>query len=151
MECDYVEIKDILNTDDCRYYINKIDSLTRDFEIISNTFEDSVLSQKILEKLNTYITCNIGKNWYYADNSRLGIHKDGSTKNSFATILIYLNGNFEGGRTIFYDENTHITSIVVPSPGKAVLLKQDVYHEGESVIFGTKYVLRNDVARVDTS
>lgn len=74
------------------------------------------------------------------------LHYDGrflrtiAFEESWVTILVYLNDNFEGGETSFHDGD------VIPKKGKAALMTQgNVLHEALSVKSGTKYVLRSDV------
>ncbi len=90
----------------------------------------------------------------YISGGGLGIHIDGTASEdentSTHTILIYLNAEFMGGRTVFVDDyddppvvegNNHIT----PEPGLALILEQDKLHFAEPLITGTKYILRGDI------
>merc|ERR1712070_217938 len=58
------------------------------------------------------------------------------------TVQVYLNANFEGGRTTFISERL---VPVVPEPGLAVIFDHELYHRGGMVLSGTKYALRLDV------
>jgi hypothetical protein len=90
----------------------------------------------------------------YISGGGLGIHIDGTASEdentSTHTILIYLNAEFMGGRTVFVDDyddppvvegNNHIT----PEPGLALILEQDKLHFAEPLSLGTKYILRGDI------
>lgn len=55
------------------------------------------------------------------------------------TFLIYLNENFEQGRTEFSWEN------VKPKTGMALVFPHRINHRATNPINGTKYVLRTDV------
>ena len=66
--------------------------------------------------------------------------------------MIYLNnGNnkdFNGGNTIFYQNNQHIKYKVIPQEGMAIMFWQyekDLLHSGESVTNGIKYMMRTDI------
>jgi hypothetical protein len=80
----------------------------------------------------------------YQPGQRFKMHKDGPWKEdgliSEWTLLIYLNDEFEGGRTIFRD-----SAVIVPKTGSALLFIHKTWHEGEEIIKGTKYALRSDV------
>jgi hypothetical protein len=60
---------------------------------------------------------------------------------SALTLLIYLNGDFEGGQTEF----PHAGLRVEPEVGRAVLFPHGLLHRGATVMTGTKYVLRTEV------
>lgn len=87
------------------------------------------------------------KVYKYSDpNEFFAAHYDGrflrvpEQEESFLTILIYLNEDFEGGETSFQDGD------IKPQTGMAALMTQGNYlHEALPVTKGTKYVLRSDV------
>ena len=58
--------------------------------------------------------------------------------NRVCTTIIYLNDNFEGGHTIFYDDNWNKTMDIKPEKGKALLFDIDLWHRGDMLISGTK-------------
>jgi predicted 2-oxoglutarate/Fe(II)-dependent dioxygenase YbiX len=73
-------------------------------------------------------------------------HYDGAfvrnaSEHSLLTLIVYLNHDFEGGRTAFLDFGIDAT----PQAGSALLFQHRLLHEGCSVVAGTKYVLRSDV------
>ncbi len=68
-------------------------------------------------------------------------HREGTGERSLYTFMVYLNDDFEGGETRFY-EHGHV---VVPETGMALLFIHRQLHEGCTVTKGTKYVLRSDV------
>jgi hypothetical protein len=73
------------------------------------------------------------------------------------TILIYLNDDFEGGKTNFvkmpqggilkFLENTNyeITESYTPKRGSALVFSGDVLHEGEIITKGVKYIIRTEI------
>lgn len=76
---------------------------------------------------------------------------------SFFTVNIYINDDFEGGSTRFYetDEFDGPTHCVKPVTGMALIFRQppgqNHLHDGEQVKSGFKYLLRTDAmyGRVD--
>ena len=55
------------------------------------------------------------------------------------TVLVYLNDDFVGGRTQFYDDVFCKTRCVVPQPGVVVAFDINLFHAGMMVTQGTKY------------
>jgi len=71
-------------------------------------------------------------------------HKDGTfirsdTEESMLTFLIYLSDDFEQGQTEFPWEK------IQPKAGMALVFPHRLSHRANSVLNGTKYVLRTDV------
>lgn len=55
------------------------------------------------------------------------------------TMLIYLNDDFEGGDTVFYDTDTwDVTHRVRPEAGKALVFDIDLWHSGSPIHAGKK-------------
>jgi prolyl 4-hydroxylase len=72
-------------------------------------------------------------------------HGDGAfirseRERSLFTAMVYLNDDFEGGSTDFWDSVS-----IVPQRGMALLFEHSLTHQGAPVISGQKYVLRSDV------
>jgi hypothetical protein len=69
---------------------------------------------------------------------------------SFVTCQVYLNQEFRGGQTRFWQEvgyKTHDTRQhldIVPQTGSVLLFEHELTHEGCAVEDGTKYTLRVD-------
>lgn len=61
------------------------------------------------------------------------------------TFLIYLNEDFVGGYTNFFDDDGAVTHRVQPRRGTALVFWHPMIHEGATVTKGRKYVLRTDV------
>jgi hypothetical protein len=75
-------------------------------------------------------------------------HQDGGYVNnnnqrSILTLMIYLNDNFEGGETIFYDGDEK--TVLKPTSCTGVIFNHDLEHEGEVITKGIKYILRTDI------
>src|SRR5262249_38333385 len=71
-------------------------------------------------------------------------HRDGYFKRpngerSGLTLMVYLNGEFEGGETRFAD------AVIKPVKGMALFFVHQLLHEGAEVTSGRKYVMRTDV------
>jgi prolyl 4-hydroxylase len=86
----------------------------------------------------------------YSPGQRFAPHQDGSYtrengESSFVTLLLYLNGDCEGGATRIdlFGRPTMID--ITPKPGLALLFAHRLMHEGAPVTAGRKYVLRTDV------
>jgi len=80
----------------------------------------------------------------YTPEQRFKKHRDGShVKNeeerSKETFMVYLNDDFEGGKTLFLENE------IIPKKGTALVFRHELKHEGQKVISGTKYVLRSDI------
>jgi hypothetical protein len=78
-----------------------------------------------------------------------GIHHANDNTRSFLTFMIYLNGNdeFTGGRTLFYADksSSEIIAEYAPQQGDLIIFDHTLWHEGEKVTGGIKYVLRSDI------
>ena len=64
------------------------------------------------------------------------------TRITLLTVLVYFNGEFEGGETRFTEQ---LDPLVVPRPGLAAIFQHKIRHEGCVVRRGSKYALRTDV------
>lgn len=83
----------------------------------------------------------------YTAGQKFAPHFDGSYRRnnkeeSKITFMIYLNDDFEGGQTRFYQAHQ---LCVQPVKGSALVFLHNKFHEGAAVISGSKYVLRTDV------
>ena len=102
-----------------------------------------------LMSLNSRIRlCRYLPNQYF--NKHLdGIHFESDVKQSKLTFMIYLNGteDFEGGRTLFFNskEDDRIIGEYQPQKGDLIIFDHNLWHSGEKVIKGEKYILRSDI------
>jgi len=74
-------------------------------------------------------------------------HQDGAfvrneRERSWYTFMVYLNGDYEGGQTVFLVEPQ---KAIEPKTGLALLFQHPIIHEGAEVKSGTKYVVRTDL------
>ena len=86
----------------------------------------------------------------YEPGQRFAPHFDGAfvrsaTERSELTFMVYLNDDFTGGKTAFWD----FDAAVSPRAGSALLFQHRTLHEGCVVQSGVKYVLRSDVMYAD--
>lgn len=77
-------------------------------------------------------------------------HENGDR--SFQTLLVYLNDDFDGGCTMFFDRKAFLKRRrglpgleVRPVTGSAILFAHDTFHSGAMCSGGVKYSLRFDV------
>jgi len=73
---------------------------------------------------------------------------------SFLSLVVYLNEDFTGGETLFYQQKPGTTSEsqdaliwkkIQGRTGTAVIFSHSIYHKAEPVKTGRKYVARTDV------
>ena len=68
---------------------------------------------------------------------------------------MYLNDNtkFTGGNTLFYTSKSARTptKMIVPKKGKLVVFNHKIWHKGDTVYNGNKYILRSDFMAPETS
>jgi predicted 2-oxoglutarate/Fe(II)-dependent dioxygenase YbiX len=74
-----------------------------------------------------------------------GYFRRSDDERSHLTFMVYLNADFTGGETKFYDEDRELHVTVNPECGMALGFVHLQLHEGAPVIAGRKYVLRTDV------
>lgn len=86
----------------------------------------------------------------YTPGQQFKAHYDGAFQRSQhecseLTFMIYLNDDFTGGHTTFYEFDVDVR----PVRGMALLFQHRLLHEGCTVRSGVKYVLRSDVMYAD--
>ncbi len=78
-----------------------------------------------------------------------GVHYRNDTTQSKLTFMIYLNNatEFKGGRTLFFKtkETDEIWASYIPKQGDLIVFDHNVWHEGEILTEGEKFVLRSDI------
>eukprot|EP01090_Pellita_catalonica_P016090 TRINITY_DN4525_c0_g1_i1.p1 TRINITY_DN4525_c0_g1~~TRINITY_DN4525_c0_g1_i1.p1 ORF type:complete len:236 (+),score=32.07 TRINITY_DN4525_c0_g1_i1:135-842(+) len=79
-------------------------------------------------------------------------HVDGpwvpkADESSIYTMIVYLNSDFSGGETIFYNEKQEEISRVIPKLGTAIFFTHDTLHMGAAVKSGTKVPKKNRYIR----
>lgn len=87
-------------------------------------------------------------------------------KRSILSLIIYLNDDFKGGNTCFFDvkNKKQISGLnvseeikihggldkytvykIIPTTGKCIMFEQNLLHKSDEIISSTKYVLRTDI------
>ena len=84
----------------------------------------------------------------YGPGGDFSVHVDtclatSDSEAGFHTVLLYLDGDFEGGETVFYDQGRR--AAVTPEPGLAVVFYHFQAHAGAEVRSGCKHVVRSEV------
>jgi hypothetical protein len=102
-----------------------------------------------LKELNSRIRfCKYSANQYFHRHLD-GVHYRDGTTQSKLTFMIYLNSatEFEGGRTLFFrtKETEEIWASYIPKQGDLIVFDHNVWHEGEVLTQGEKFVLRSDI------
>lgn len=102
-----------------------------------------------LKELNNRLRfCKYSANQYFHRHLD-GVHYRNDTTQSKLTFMIYLNSatEFRGGRTLFFKtkETTEIWASYIPKQGDLIVFDHNVWHEGEVLMQGEKFVLRSDI------
>jgi len=102
-----------------------------------------------LKKLNKRLRfCKYAAGQYFSRHLD-GVHHRSEIVQSKLTFMIYLNGadEFEGGRTLFYKTKAadELWASYIPCKGDLIVFDHNVWHEGEQLIAGEKFVLRSDI------
>lgn len=163
------QIDNLLTPEECQCYkdmfkqrdlVEDIDDKHRKYHRIQ--FDDQELADKLYLKIKSYLPNKIkkiadGMNSHirlsmYDPKQFFGIHKDGinfdkdnKQRMSYATLNIFLNDDFDGGATTFYEKDKKTVKFVCkPRTGSGGLFYSQQYHEGNKIIKGNKYLLRTD-------
>lgn len=79
-------------------------------------------------------------------NELFGLHTDTgaeydtvNNKYSKYTVLTYLNDDFKGGETKFFNNDFKETCIIKPKYNRTLIFDINLYHMGNPIIFGNKY------------
>lgn len=147
MEAGARMLKSVRNND--RFIIDDFelaDSLWPAVELFVDAFDLDIKPVALNERFRFY---------RYSPSQRFKRHRDGEERIrgllSRITFLVYLNDDYEGGATVFSEYKFHDGQrsdeivTVAPKIGKALLFQHHLWHEGEEVIRGRKYVMRTDV------
>ncbi|VUD66798.1 hypothetical protein TDB9533_03698 [Thalassocella blandensis] len=127
--------------------------------------DDDKLSSSIWEICKSFLPQKVNNGDLVGINSRLrfckysnlqsfSIHQDGvfypdSECESVFTFLLYLNDaeEWEGGETSFYSDQygARLLASYKPAAGDVAIFDHKLWHSGEKVLGGEKYILRSDV------
>ena len=76
-----------------------------------------------------------------------GFNPDPLTERTFKTCMVYLNEDYNGGKTRFYYYNSEYKSFLKlkAKAGMCLIFNQNIPHDGEQVENGYKYMMRTDM------
>lgn len=102
-----------------------------------------------LRSLNTHIRiCRYLPEQYFHKHLD-GVYYESIDVQSKLTFMIYLNGTeeYEGGRTLFFSSKVEdiIIGEYIPRKGDLIIFDHNLWHSGEEVSSGEKYILRSDI------
>ena len=159
-ECDAL-IEQIESLDPVVATINTVDGPKVNRDVRNNDrviFDDPQLAATVVDRIGDRAPAEIlgrtlvGANerfrcYRYQPGMRFAPHADGAFhrndyEQSFYSVLVYLNGDFEGGATTFITEPE---VAIQPETGKILLFQHPIIHEGSVVTSGVKYVARTDL------
>lgn len=119
-------------------------------------FTDLVYAYQLWQRVKPWVIPVIGNSdaiglnelfrfYKYNPGQRFRMHRDGSyvrsdREFSYYTFMIYLNDDYEGGRTNFQSGE-----YVTPKKGSALIFEHSLLHDGAALKEGVKYVLRTDI------
>lgn len=156
---DIQTFRNFITDNDCDKFINIItNKLSTNFtdagQFTNKKWVDDELANMFFARLkeltdnpNHLMPNNLIMSGSYHPGQCFGLHTDtglfySSEKNikSKWTLLVYLNDDFEGGETVFYDTLTwKECCVIVPEKGKALLFDISLWHSGEKVTDGMKH------------
>ena len=126
--------------------------------------DDPALAALLWERFAPFLPTHLGdwrviglnerfRYYRYDSGQKFALHGDGAFRRpngeqSWLTFMVYLNDDFEGGETKFYEDVGVLKLSVRPERGMALVFLHQHLHEGAAIVRGRKYVLRTDVMYV---
>ena len=159
-------LAELLTREECKTFIELLDEedelvdVDRGFSKYKrNIMISETWAQIIWERVNILFHHSIRSRLYVNDHFRFskylpgqffdvhtdGVNQDSKGGKSAMTINIFLNDSFQGGETDFLDKHKTLNLSAKPAPGRAAIFDRQVYHRGNCVREGFKYLLRTDV------
>jgi hypothetical protein len=153
------ELDAFLSLDECTEMIdfikNKTSTIpfTNSGKFKSDKWFDSEFTDKLFATLSKYNIHdniirpnNIVMSGMYKAGDSFSLHTDTglyynkqTLEETRWTLLIYLNDDFDGGQTTFYNDDWTIKKIIVPKTGMCILFDIDLWHKGNEILTGEKY------------
>jgi predicted 2-oxoglutarate/Fe(II)-dependent dioxygenase YbiX len=153
------ELENFLDENECNKYVQEINNnqhqtpFTNAGKFSNNKINNFQSALLFYEKLLNYGICdnilrpnNVIMTGKYSENDIFDLHTDTGLfydkkmqEETRWTLLIYLNNDFSGGETIFYDDKWNVSKTIKPVAGKAILFDIDLWHKGSQVFDGHKY------------
>lgn len=129
------------------------------------------LTQILTNRIEEYVPTTMFGNWWsfcglnetlrfckYTSGQHFSPHSDSKfvrnvNEQSFLTCMIYLNDVLleNGGSTRFLDRQINgtqqptVLKSIQPEQGMAIVFPHSLYHDGQMLLSGSKYILRSDV------
>ena len=138
----------------------KMFSIIHDYipeKITINGISDYEKGDWKLKKLNSRIRiCRYLPNQYFHKHLD-GVFYQSEKEQSKLTFMIYLNSHdeFKGGKTLFFNskESDEIIGSYKPVKGDLIIFDHNLWHSGETITQGEKYIVRSDIIykKVNTS
>lgn len=86
---------------------------------------------------------------HYFNKHLDGVHFRSKQLQSKLTFMVYLNNSkeYQGGRTLFFNskEDDTIIQSFLPEIGDLIIFDHNLWHSGEEIFDGEKYILRSDI------
>ena len=90
--------------------------------------------------------CKYDESQFFKKHYDSGYHPIPYKQHSFKTCMLYLNEDFEGGETVFYnDDSSDEIARFKPLTGSCLIFNQQIFHEGLPVESNNKYFVRTDI------
>ena len=165
-------IENFLSPHECQQFIESIKNPVKkvvkftDYASFSNNkYVDQPLNEffyqrltekapQVIEKCLILRPNNLIMTGHYQPGEKFNLHTDTGLyfdqklkEKTNYTCLIYLNDDFEGGHTVFFDEHHHmkIMAEVIPRAGMALIFDISLWHQGNPVIKGEKFWIGNEL------
>lgn len=156
-------LDNFLTNKECDTYINLIceriknkdrQPFTIDANSINEKYKDLELATLFVDRLKQYNVVefeNVIPNdlimWAkYTPGGHFGLHTDTGlfydkilNMKTRYTLLIYLNDDYGGGETVFFNENFIPIQTIQPRRGSCLVFDIDLWHKGNEVLDSEKY------------
>lgn len=145
----YYRNNDRLVVDDLQLSQKLFDKIKENIPQLVEINNQDQIEQWHLKKLNSRIRfCRYLPDQYF--NKHLdGVYYESTDSQSILTFMLYLNGkeDFTGGRTLFFEDkfNDQIIKEFLPEKGDLIIFDHNLWHSGEKLVSGEKYILRSDI------
>lgn len=148
-----------MSSNECKKYIDLINNnkdiipFTNSGNFNNNKWKDIQLANLFYDILQTYnLSDNIlrpndiimsgkykvGDSFSLHTDTGLYFNNEKKEKTQW-TLLIYLNNNFKGGETVFYDNDWNVNDVICPKEGMAILFDISLWHKANEITEGEKY------------
>jgi len=111
------------------------------YSLLKNHISDKTINNNefpnILRANTLIMTGNYNPGQQFNMHTDTGLYYNIKEKSRW-TLLIYLNDDYEGGHTLFYDDDFKFTKDITPKKGMALLFDIDLWHRGDVIITGNK-------------